>query len=68
MNLADSSRSSFAAALKPISNLASMTLRDLKKKVDKASENSSYDPYTLSHLEDAGKRIEKWIDSMYVMD
>ena len=68
MNLADSSRSSFAAALKPISNLASMTLRDLKKKIDKASENSSYDPYTLSHLQDAGKRIEKWMDAMYVMD
>lgn len=68
MNLADSSRSSFAAALKPISNLASMTLRDLKKKIDKAGENSSYDPYTLSHLQDAGTRIEKWMESLYVMD
>lgn len=57
-----------SAAMKPISNLASMTLRDLKSKVDKAAENSSYDAYTLSHLQDAAKKIEKWMDSMYVMN
>ena len=55
-----------SAAMKPISNLASMALRNLKEKVDKAAENSNYDPYTLSHLQDAAKKIEKWSDSKYV--
>ena len=45
-----------------------MTLRDLKAKVDKAAENSSYDAYTLSHLQDAAKKIEKWMDSTYVVN
>ncbi len=57
-----------SAAMKPISNLASMTLRDLKAKVDKAAENSSYDAYTLSHLQDAAKKIEKWMDSTYIIN
>ena len=68
IDLSKANRSRFAAAMKPISNLASMTLRDLKKKIDKSAENSSYDPYTLSHLQDAAKRIEKWTEATYVMD
>ena len=67
MDLTKSSNLS-AAAMKPISNLAAMKLRDLKTKIDKAAENTSYDAYTLSHLQDASKRIEKWMDSMYVMN
>ena len=65
MDLSKSSQSS-SAAMKPIANLASMTLRDLKKKVDKAAENSNYDSYTLSHFQDAATRIQKWMDSQYV--
>ena len=55
-----------SAAMKPISNLASMTLRDLKEKIEKASENDSFDSYTLSHLQDAATRIQRWEDAQYV--
>jgi hypothetical protein len=66
MDLTKTSRFS-SAAMKPISNLASMTLRDLKDKVEKAAENNAFDAYTLSHFQDAAKKIEKWMDAQYVI-
>jgi hypothetical protein len=67
MDLAGVSRSA-TAAMKPISNLAAMTLKDLKKKIDTAAANDRYDAYTRSHLLDASERIQKWIDSKYLID
>ena len=56
-----------SAAMKPISNIASMQLTELGKKVDKAKDNDEFDAYTRAHLQDASERIKKWIDSKYVM-
>jgi hypothetical protein len=67
MDLAKSRRGS-TAAMKPIANLASMTLRDLKKKIDKAADNDAYDAYTRSHLQDASEQIQKWMDAKYLMN
>lgn len=66
VDLAKSSRRS-SAAMKPIANLASMTLRDLQEKVEKASENKSLDAYSRSHLQDAAIKIQKWMDAQYVV-
>ena len=66
VDLTKSSRRS-SAAMKPIANLASMTLRDLKDKVEKASENKALDAYSRSHLQDAAIKIQKWMDSQYVV-
>ena len=68
MDLAKKPSRFSSAAMKPISNLASMTLRDLQEKVDKASENDSFDSYTLSHFQDAAKKIQKWTDAQFVTD
>ncbi|MEM9413685.1 MAG: hypothetical protein AAGA30_21435, partial [Planctomycetota bacterium] len=57
-----------SAAMKPISNLSAMKLRDLKSKIAEAAGNDSYDAYTKSHLQDATEKIEKWMDSKYVMN
>ena len=56
-----------SAAMKPIANLASMTLRDLKDKVDKAAGNKSLDAYSRSHLQDTAVKIQKWMDAQYVV-
>ena len=60
---------SSSAASKPISNLAMMTLTELKGKVDKALTGADrLDSYTKSHLMDAKKRIEKSLDADYIVN
>ena len=59
---------SMIAAMKPIANLASMTLRDMMVKLETAKEDESYDAYTQAHLEDSFHRVKKWVDSTYVIN
>ena len=59
---------SMVAAMKPIANLASMTLRDMMAKLEAAKEDESYDAYTRAHLEDSFHRVKKWVDSTYVIN
>ena len=66
-DLAAESESS-TAAMKPISNLASMTLRDLMTKLEEASKNGAYDAYSKAHLQDSFHRVKKWVDSTYVIN
>ena len=66
-DLAAESESS-TAAMKPISNLASMTLRDLLTKLEEASKNEDYDAYSKAHLQDSFHRVKKWVDSTYVIN
>lgn len=56
------------ASQKPISNLATAQLRDLKKKVDQLLEDEGVtpDPYSQSHLSEASIRIEKALDADYI--
>ena len=56
-----------AAAMKPISNLAAMTLRDLEAKLEEAAGRKKYDAYTRAHLEDSHIRIKKWLEAQYVI-
>lgn len=55
------------AAMKPIANLASMEIRNLQKKLEKAAANSKLDPYTKAHLEDSHVRVTKWLEAQYVV-
>ncbi len=66
-DLANEEKSSIAA-MKPISDLAKMTLKDLNKKLEGAVNEDGLDAYTRSHLMDSQERIQKWIDSLYVMN
>ncbi len=59
---------SMVAAMKPIANFASMTLRDMMGKLEAAKEDKSYDAYTRAHLEDSFHRVKKWVDSTYVIN
>jgi len=54
--------------MKPISNLASMTLRELMGKLEEASKNADYDAYSKAHLQDSFHRVKKWVDSTYVIN
>ena len=54
--------------MKPIANLAGMKLMELKPQIEKASTNENLDAYSRAHLTDSNKRIEKWINSTYVMN
>ncbi len=56
-----------SAAMKPISNLAAMTIKDLQEKLEKAAENDQFDAYTRAHLNDSLVRVSKWLESQYVM-
>ena len=56
------------AAMKPISNLAAMTLRDLMGKLETASKNENYDAYSRAHLQDSFVRVKKWVESTYVIN
>jgi hypothetical protein len=62
-----SERRGGSAAMKPIANLAAMTLKNLQKKLEKAAENEKFDVYTKAHLQDANVRVTKWIESQYVV-
>ncbi|XZE56907.1 zinc-dependent metalloprotease [Planctomycetaceae bacterium SH139] len=57
------------AALKPISTLAAMSLRDLQTKVDAYLESAGdkLDPYSRAHLVDAQQRIERALDAGYTI-
>src|SRR6056297_1985675 len=57
------------AALKPISDLAAMSLRDLQSRVDEYLESAGdkLDPYSRAHLVDAQQRIERALDADYMI-
>ena len=57
-----------SASQKPISNLATAQLRNLKKQVDQVlrDESVATDPYSESHLSEASIRIEKALDADYI--
>jgi hypothetical protein len=57
-----------AAAMKPISNLASMSLKNLKEKLTKAAADEKFDAYSQAHLKDSLERVSKFIDSQYVVN
>ena len=55
------------AVTKPVTALALMQLKELKRKLDATLEGrNSLDPYSLSHLGEAQTRIVKAIDAIYV--
>ena len=56
-----------AAAMKPISNLATLMLRELQPRVAEAANESGLDAYSKAHLSDSAQRIQKWLDSLYVV-
>ncbi len=58
------------AAAKPISNLATMHLRDVQQRIDARLEkaNSKIDPYTVAHLQDATLRIGRALDAQYIFN
>ena len=56
-----------SAAMKPISNLAALKLGEIKEKLEKASKIDKYDAYTRAHLVDSLTRVEKWLESQYVV-
>jgi hypothetical protein len=63
-----SSERSGAAAMKPISNLATMALGELQEKLEDASKKGNLDAYTKAHLKDSLQRVTKFIESQYVVN
>ena len=63
-----SSERNGAAAMKPISNLATMALGELQEKLADASEKGNLDAYTRAHLKDSHQRVTKFIESQYVVN
>ncbi|MEM7454351.1 MAG: zinc-dependent metalloprotease [Planctomycetota bacterium] len=55
------------AAMKPISDIATMTLKDLNGKLEAAVGQDNLDAYSRAHLMDSQERIEKWLESLYVV-
>ncbi len=53
------------AAMKPISNLAAQTLRNLRGKLAEA-KNASVDAYTAAHIADLHDRIDRWAEGKFV--
>jgi hypothetical protein len=53
------------AALKPIANIATMTLVDLKAKLAAARDTAGLDTYTKAHLSDLHDRIAHFLDAKY---
>jgi len=69
--LIDLSRSDYmgTAAYKPIANLVVEKLREIKEdRIEPVLEASveNLDPYTRTHLKDAGMQIQKALDAHYV--
>jgi hypothetical protein len=55
------------AAMKPISTLAMMQLRDLKRQIDGVVEaRTGLDSYSVAHLTEASSRIAKAIDGQFI--
>jgi hypothetical protein len=57
-----------SAAMKPIANLAAMTLVELESKLDKAFKNENLDAYTRAHLNDSWKRVKRFNESVFVIN
>lgn len=57
-----------SAAMKPISNLATAKLREIKEKLEAAAKIDKYDAYTRAHLQDSLTRVEKWLEAQYVVN
>lgn len=60
-DLANTTQSS-TAAMKPISNLASMKLKELFEKLKVAAEQDNLDAYSKAHLVDSRDRVQKWLE------
>ncbi|MEZ6118263.1 MAG: zinc-dependent metalloprotease [Pirellulaceae bacterium] len=61
--------SSSSAAHMPISNLATMKLRNLNERIGKLVDGdaaANIDPYSLAHLSEAKMRIEKALDAQFI--
>ncbi len=58
----------FGVAAKPVANLCTYKLRDLKNDIDSLIEKRQerLDPYSLAHLAEASLRIEKALDAQYL--
>ena len=55
------------AAMKPITTLATMQLKDIKRKIDNALEvRSGLDAYSVAHLSEAQSRIGKALDGQFI--
>jgi hypothetical protein len=57
-----------SVSYKPISNLATAQLRDLKKQIDLvlSDKELNADPYSAAHLSEASVRIEKALDAGFI--
>ena len=62
-----SERRGSSSVMKPIANLATMTVKNLQSKLAKAAENDNFDAYTKAHLQDASVRVNKWLESQFVI-
>lgn len=56
------------AARKPIYDLSSAELRKLKRRLERAEEAENLDAYTLAHLNETRRFIEKSLDASIVLD
>ncbi len=55
------------AAMKPITTLAAMQLKEIKRKIDNALEaRAGLDAYSVAHLTDAQSRIGKALDGQFI--
>ncbi len=56
------------SAYKPIGNLVTQKLRDIKDKIDNVlkTEQDNLDAYTKSHLTDASEQIKKALEAQYI--
>jgi hypothetical protein len=57
-----------SVSYKPISNLSTAQLRDLKKQIDRvlSDKELNADPYSAAHLSEASVRIEKALDAGFI--
>jgi hypothetical protein len=62
------SSSTGSAAMKPIANLAAMTLSDLQDKLKSAVDSAKVDSYTRAHLNDSLKRVTRFNESIFVIN
>lgn len=53
------------AAMKPVSNIAALTLKQLRTRLDGARSAATHDPYTAAHLADLYDRIDRWVEGKY---
>jgi hypothetical protein len=63
-----SEQNSQTAAMRPLANLASLTLKDLKSRIDGVVNNGgTLDSYTRAHLQDSLDRITRWEESQVIV-